>query len=565
MIALLSVCALATDTFDPSEPQERFEGRETWTQVEDVRLWNAIERWDDPDRTLFRQESFNSGLAWRDTDASPWIATAFGTSQPPSSTFLLHVGLHEQTAEGTPILMIPGAGDNASRGFVTLATKLDRLNRPVFALTFAHPHGDLFQQAEVVADAIEVIKARTGAAQVDLVGHSKGGIALALYLSHLQGAPWPAPYASVGTPYRGDVRRAVFVATPLGGVDTSYRWTGLNLYALDADTAINPTSWNRYHPTGSLLVFDELTDQDFLPDGQDLFPGQRQLLRRQDHPLPGSQSWMGVYALQPDWYTTYEGGQGFVSRSDGIGAAVDAGGDLIELLSSWGMDPEVEYYVLAGDSPLMPNGDDALVEQFRQLGDVVDWPELMQDANEHGLSLSADADELSGLERGWLVLGELSGPSDGLVFVDSATHEGPITARGGTIAESYVADLSHLDLLYASPITGELLVESADEGGPDEQWMRGVGKRYAEADTLGFIERVLADPPGPDEQDEEPPEETTPAGQGAPGEYRRPCGSCSTGSMDSAWLLGALAAGLGFRRSSGQGPRRTTPARGPSR
>ena len=49
---------------------------------------------------------------------------------------------------------MPGAGDNGSRGFVTLATKLDRTNRPVFALTFAHPHGDLFLQAETVADAI---------------------------------------------------------------------------------------------------------------------------------------------------------------------------------------------------------------------------------------------------------------------------------------------------------------------------------------------------------------------------------------------------------------------------
>jgi triacylglycerol lipase len=542
MTWLWPICALATDEFDPSEPQERFEGRETWMQAEDVRLWNAIERWDDPDRALFVQEAFNSGLSWRDTDASPWIATAFGSATPPSSTFLLHVGLHEETAEGTPVLMIPGAGDNASRGFVTLATKLDRLNRPIFALTFAHPHGDLFQQAEVVADAISVIRERTGAEQVDLVGHSKGGIALALYLSHVQGAPWPPPYAGRGTPYRGDVRRAVFVATPLGGVDTSYRWTGLNLYALDADTAINPTSWDRYYPNGASfpLVFDELVDQDFLPDGEDLFPGQRQLLSRQSPPLPGAQPWMGVYSLQPDWFTTYEGGTGFLSRSDGIDAAIDAGGDLIELLGAWGVDPEVEYYVLAGDSPLMPNGDDALVEQFRQLGDVVDWPQLLEDANEHGLSLSADEDELSGLERGWLVLGELSGPSDGLVFVDSATREAPITARGGTISESYIADLSHLDLLYASPITGELLIEAADEGGPDEQWMRGVGQRYAEADTLGFLERVLADPPGSEDPEEPAEPGEDPAGA-PPGDYRRPCGSCETGAPGGwMWALAAL-------------------------
>jgi hypothetical protein len=181
------------------------------------------------------------------------------------------------------------------------------------------------------------------------------------------------------------------------------------------------------------------------------------------------------------------------------------------------------------------------VEQFRQLGDVVDWPELMEKANEHGMSLSADADELSGLERGWLVMGELSGPSDGLVFVDSATHEAPITARGGVVTETYIADLSHLDLLYASPITGDLLVESADEGGPDEQWMRGVGRRYAQADTLGFLERVLSDPPGAEEPSETPSEGEDPTGT-PPGDYRRPCGSCETGaSVHWMWALAALA------------------------
>lgn len=544
--------ARATNGFDPSTPEQRLEGQETWTQIEDVRLWNAIERWQDPDRVLLQLEGFNEGTAWKDTDASPWIATAFGTATPPSSTFLLHVGIHEETAAGTPILMVPGAGDNASRGFVTLATKLDRLNRPVYAITFAHPHGDMFQQAEIVADAIAVIKQRTGAEKIDIVGHSKGGIAMALYLANREGAGFPAPYGTIGTPYRGDVRRAVFVATPLGGVDTSYRWTGLNLYSLDPNIAISPTSWNRYYPSGVAvpLLFDELTDQDFLPDGDDLFPGQRQLLRRQDHPLPGSQSWMGIYALQPDWYTTYEGGTGFLSRSDGIDEAIAAGGGLIDHLAEEGIDPDIEVFLLAGQNPLMPNGDDALVAQFAQIGDDIDWPDLFSKANEHGLSLSADADELSGLENGWLVLGELSGPSDGLVFVDSALDTRAITARGGTVVESYTANLSHLDLLYASPITGDLLVQSADAGGEDEQWMRGVGLRYTEADTLGFIVRVLEDPPGTGTTDTGAPGPDG-GGQapGTTGEYKRPCGSCQTGGAGLSWMGGLVAFVLSRRRS----------------
>lgn len=548
---LLCGIAGATPGFDPTTPAARLEGRETWTQVEDIRLWNAIERWEDPDRGLFEAEGFNQGLAWKDTDFSPWIATSFGTPTPYSSTFLLHVGLHEPTAEGTPILLVPGAGDNGSRGFVTLATRLDRGNRPVFALTFAHPHGDVFQQAEVVADAIAVIKARTGAAAVDLVGHSKGGIAAAIYTSNLPGTDWGDPdYAAVGTTYRGDVRRMVLIASPLGGVDTSYRWPGLNLYALDPEQALSPTSWDRYYPSGTALplVFEDLTDQDLMADGRDLFPGQRQLLARQAPSLPAQQPWLDLYALQPDWYTTYEGGTGFLSRSDGIDAAIAQGGDLIGRLHRAGVDPGVEVFLLAGTNPLMPNGDSALADQFLQLGRVIDWPGLISAIDRNGVPLAADPDELSGLESGWLVLGEVTGRSDGLVFASSALDAGAVDARGAVVVESKAVDLSHLDLLYASPITGDLLIQAADQGGPDDAWMRGVGRRYVEADTLGWVEGVLADPPGeetggPTDTGGAPVDVADP-----PGEFARPCGGCSPTGGAPILLPAALAALLARRR-----------------
>lgn len=538
MIALLAA-AHATPGFDPTTPAVRLDGPETWTQAGDVRLWDALERWEDPDRTLFRAESFNDALAWRDTDFSPWIATAFGTATPPSSAFLLHVGLHEPTAEGTPILFVCGAGDNASRGFVTLATHMDRLNRPVYAVTFAHPHGDVLAQAEIVADAIAVVLQRSGAVQLDLVGHSKGGIAAAVYASHHAGADWGREdYAAAGTPYRGDVRRLVLVATPLGGVDTSYRWPGLNLYSLEADAALSPSSWARYYPTGTAFPtnFDALADQDFLPDGADLFPGQRQLLRRQPPELPGTRAWLGVYALQPDWYTTYEGGLGFQSRSDGIDAAIEAGGHLLDRLAATGVDPAIEVFLLAGTSPILPNGDDELAAQFDRLGDVVDYEELLADLDAHGLPLVADPAEIGGLEHGALVLGEISAPSDGLVLATSALDAAAVDARGAVVVETYAADLSHLDLLYASPITGELLVEAADAGAPEDAWMRPFGERYATADTIGWIERAVADEPVA-----EPPATTPPAGEPAATDYPRPCGGCRTAAGSPTLFAWALA------------------------
>jgi MYXO-CTERM domain-containing protein len=539
--------ALATDAFDPTTPAARFEGAETWTQTEDVRLWSAIERWEDVEPGLFGQPSFSQGIAWADTDTTPWIATCFGTSTPSNAQFLLHVGLNEEAAEGTPILMVHGAGDNGSRGFITLATRLDRTRRPVFAMTFAHPHDDVFPQAEAVADAIAVIKERTGAEQVDVVAHSKGGIAATVYASNHAGADWARPdYVQHGTAYRGDIRRLLLIATPLGGVDTSYRWSNLNLFALDGELAISPTAWSTYYPNTSAvpLVSEDLSDQDMLPDGADYFPGQRQLLAplRELYPLPGSQAWLGLYALQTDWLSTYEGGFGLYSYSEGIDAAIDAGGNLIDRLRRVGVDPGIEVFLLAGDHPVMPNGDEDLAQAFESLSEVVDYEELLDAATDRGTPISVDRDELYGLENGDLVLGELTGPSDGLVFVDSALQEAAVDARGAVVVEAKVAHLSHLDLLYASPITGQLLIDLADDGGLDDSWARGVGKRYTREDTLGWIEGVLADDPSTGAGDTADTgtgltgTRPTVGGDGT-GDFARPCGGCSVHDAPGVGLL----------------------------
>lgn len=549
MIALLLGLALATDAFTP-EPEAVFTGRETWTQAEDIQLWSAIERYRDPEAGLFTAESFNQGITWTDADYSPWIASAFETGTPHSSGFLLHVGLNFEISEGTPILMVPGAGDNASRGFVTLATRMDRARRPVFAMTFAHPHGDVFQQAEAVADAIEAIKTKTGAEQVDLVAHSKGGIATVVYTSHTSSMDWGRPdYEAHGTPYRGDVRRMVLAAVPLNGVDVSFRWSSTNFLSLDPDTTIGPSSWDRYYPMGTVspLVYDSLADSDLMPDGADTFPGQRQLVQRQDHPLPGSQPWLDTYALQQDWYTTYEGGLGFVSRSPGIDAVIDAGGGLIDRLKTAGVDPSVEIYMLAGTHPVMPNGDEALAQVFDAAMSRQDWVDLVAEIDAHGVPLSGTSEEIDALDAGALVLGEITGVSDGLVFLDSATDASAVDARGAVIAETRLAELSHLDLLYASPITGDLLIQSATG---DDAWMGPWGERYTREDTLGWFESVLADPPGTGT--------TTDTGTGTGGtgagpggtknDFQRPCGGCVQGSMPVSGAMSLLLAAITLRR-----------------
>ncbi|MEZ4238027.1 MAG: MYXO-CTERM sorting domain-containing protein [Myxococcota bacterium] len=481
----------------------------------------------------------------------PWIATSFGTARPSSSTFLLHVGLGEGSASGTPVLLIPGAGDNGPRAYSTLAPALDLAGRPVYALTFAHPHGDVFLQAEVVADALAAIEARTGAPQVDVVAHSKGGIAAAVYAASGEADALGSRYGAHGTHYRGDIRKLVLAGVPMGGIDTSYRWSGLSFTGLDADTAVSPPAWSTYYPSGSgawWLAVD-LSDQDFLSDGRDLFPGQRQVLARQPAPLPGSRPWLGLYAAQQDWYTTYEGGFGFVSWSDGIDAAIADGGDLVERLASAGIDPDIEVYQLVGRSPLLVNGDEAMIAQFDVLGALVDYDGLAHDLRDHGIDVHPDAAELQGLEDGKLVLGEISADSDGVVFATSAGDDRAITARGGRVVERYDADIAHLDLLYASPLAAQQLYAAADAGGPGDAWLRSLGARYEQADSVGWIVGALADDTaersggGSGDDRDDAARDLGEKGALAPG-----LGGCDTGGAPASGLALLLGAALLRRR-----------------
>ena len=574
VLLLFPLPALATTGFDPSSAEDVYNGTETYTSDGAVHLWAEIARYRDPDTSLFGPVSYNSATAWPSNDAfAPWIAACFGSTTPDAGTFLLHVGPDIAVATGTPILFIPGAGDNASRGFITMASHFDYAFRPVFAVTFPHPHGDVFQQAELVADAVAVVKARTGAEKIDVVSHSKGGIATALYLSNEASTSWGTTdtaqaYSTVGTAYDRSVRRAVFIAAPLGGIDTAYRWSSGNEMSLDADAAYAPASWSTYYPytssypTGAI----SLRDQDFLPDGDDLFPGQRQLLARQDYTLPGEMPWLGTYAMQKDWYTTYEGGNGFYSKSDGIDEAITAGGRLVDTLHAKGVDPGVEIFLMAGENPLMPASYEGMITEY--------YGSVFADALYEGLgafsAIIADAvadsligvgissGEVQGLASGALVLGEITGPSDGLVFVTSALDQGALTARGAIVHDSYTANLSHLDLLYASPITGQLLI---DDAGDDETkaWQVALGERYSSEDSIGKVDVWLADPeivdtggdtgPGDTGSDTGPDDTDRPGVAPDDDEYRLGCGTCSTapGAPGTLGALGLLA-GLAVRR-----------------
>ncbi|RMG08573.1 MAG: acetyltransferase [Planctomycetota bacterium] len=321
--------AAATDRFDPSQSPPSFSSTR----------WERTERLEDPHPALV-QEPFLPLLEHR----LPEIVEAFGgDASPPSSQALLHYarGWKEADPELPPVLLVHGAGLTANHCFADrpfeqphsgLAARLSADRRAVFAITFAHPHGDNVLQAELLADAIARVRHVTGAAKVDLVAHSKGGMSARIYLSNA-GREW-------STRYRGDVRRYVMLGTPNGGLDVSFAYPNLNYWILQHGVAA-PLSFTAGYYYGR---WTEWRAQSVYKEGA--FPGQAQMLARWDRRYGRTRA-----KGQVDVDTTYDGGKGQVSVSLGIERAIADGGHFMAHLARHGVDPEVELAVLAGTSP----------------------------------------------------------------------------------------------------------------------------------------------------------------------------------------------------------------------
>ncbi|MFD0350052.1 esterase/lipase family protein [Kitasatospora aburaviensis] len=157
-----------------------------------------------------------------------------GVRQPFSGRFLLYSAAGWDTGgRATPVLLVHGANDNADRAWADpgesgscgatgpagcpstgLAQYLAATGHRVFAIGFAHKHGDNLLQAQAVGDAVALIRARLGVPQVDVVAWSKGEVAARAYVSSVR--------PSWGRAYAGDVRRLVTLGGPNGGLDYVY-------------------------------------------------------------------------------------------------------------------------------------------------------------------------------------------------------------------------------------------------------------------------------------------------------------------------------------------------------
>ncbi len=329
----------------------------------------------------------------RGRQQAPDVVSCFGTDRPPSTDVCLHdAGMPDTLKHKTPVLLVHGANMNATSNwakppFTRQSTGLMQYLRQqgyhVFAVSFADKHDDNFVWVNQIHNAIARIKQITKAEKVDAIAHSKGGFALRMYTSDIMGP-------GMQRPYKKSVRKALFIGTPHRGLDYTFRNSVVHwalLPAGDDPVKYAPVVWSKALLFGS---WKDTREESF--EGPH-FKGQAQMLARWDKTYP-------INPSNPDWYTTYNGGQGFVSKSPGIDKIIRSSGDIVSKLKQSPVNADIQVGVLAGKR-----------------------------ANMEGL------------------LNESSGPSDGIVFVKSAGAHQDLTAGGARLLDSKVLNLHHLGLV----------------------------------------------------------------------------------------------------------------------
>ncbi|MFF1507666.1 esterase/lipase family protein [Streptomyces sp. NPDC058326] len=114
-----------------------------------------------------------------------------------------------------PVVLLHGFVDNRSV-FVLLRRALTRNGRDcVESLNYSPLTCDLRAAAELLGRRVEEIRARTGHAEVDVVGHSLGGLIARYYVQRLGGDSRVRTLVMLGTPHAGTTIAPLADAHPL--------------------------------------------------------------------------------------------------------------------------------------------------------------------------------------------------------------------------------------------------------------------------------------------------------------------------------------------------------------
>ncbi|WP_084957458.1 esterase/lipase family protein [Thermoactinospora rubra] len=344
-----ALVAFAATVAGASAPAEAMTGSVTLEASYSTGLengWALVERYRDNSSAFVAETYPPDGRG----DHTGQTRRLFGdVARPHSSRFLLYHAPGWQTnPKATPVLLVHGANQTADLAWANpnargsygcgqadcpttgLMQHLSAAGYKVFAIGFPHVTGDGYYWAEQIGDAVRLIRAKTGAAKVDVIGWSKGAFNARMYVSSLR--------KSWGTAYAGDVRKLILVGGPNKGFDWGYRhgWTH--------DFAIFPEcggSLNAPAPHSAMICYGLWRSHPELSYEGNAYPGSDDMLYRWDdvYPLP---------AAEQDWYTTYYGGTGFYTQGRGIQWAIDRGSLVMPLIAA-GTPSGVPVYQLCGN------------------------------------------------------------------------------------------------------------------------------------------------------------------------------------------------------------------------
>lgn len=363
--------------------------------------WVKVERWRDT-ASDFTQETFPSDGRG---DQSGQRKIFFGGDESPhSSRFLMYYAPGwDSNPKATPVLLVHGANQDADLAWA------DPNEAGGFGCGRASCPSTGLMQA-LSNDGFKVFAvnfphkngdgyfwAEQIADAIEVVKNQTGASKVDI-VSWSKGAFNARMYASSvkqswGTSFRTDIGKLIMLGGPNNGIDLSFRhgWTFSLTIFPECGGVINgpaPHDW--------LICFGFWRFHPEWTYGSSFFPGAAQMLKRWD-------STYSLPSLEQDWWTTYHGGWGVFTHSPGIDAYL--GQSIVNTIRNAGAPASVRVHNLCGNQ-----NDIALLH------------------NEH------------------------TGPSDGVLFIDSCSDTTGVANNGGgaTIA------VNHLELGWTTEAINQI-------------------------------------------------------------------------------------------------------------
>lgn len=153
--------------------------------------------------------------------------------------------------ERPPVLLVPGFSGQDLVYWNVFRRRLERDGFQAFTLTLPGlALQDIRTSSRMLERRIEEVLAATGSEELDLIGHSLGGLAMRYYLQVLTSDPPVGRCATLGTPHQGTLSALPALMRPAGR-----QMVPGSVFLRELEAHPLPSPWvNVYAPRDSLVV-----------------------------------------------------------------------------------------------------------------------------------------------------------------------------------------------------------------------------------------------------------------------------------------------------------------------